>query len=138
MERSGMRDRLSRISLTLHPGYTRYWFEIKGKRTECGSLKELLAEALKALERTKPGTLNNLSRMRGRSRRIVALDPSQLFDRPDLAKKYAEKLVNGWYFGTNNSAEQTNVWLQRAAECAGLAWGKDLMANLAPTLEELA
>jgi len=31
-----------------------YWFEIKGKRTHCGSLKELLAEALKNIEVPSP------------------------------------------------------------------------------------
>jgi len=115
-----------------------YWFEIKGKRIECRSLKELLAEALKNLERTKSGTLDNLSRIRGRSRRIVARDANQLFDKPHLVKEYADRLINGWYYGTNNSARETNVWLQRAAECAGLAWGVDFNTNLGPTLDDLA
>lgn len=116
-----------------------YWFEIKGKRSECGSLKELLAEALKALERAKAGTLDNLSRIRGRSRRIVARDANQLFDKPHLVKEYAEKLSNGWYYGTNNSARETGVWLQRAAECAGLAMGTDfvLSINSGPGLADL-
>jgi hypothetical protein len=114
-----------------------YWFEIKGKRIECGSLKNLLAEALKSLERTKPGTLDNLSRIRGRSRRIVARDANQLFDKPHLVREYADKLLNGWYYGTNNSARETNVWLQRAAECAGLDWGRDFVSSLNPTTDDL-
>jgi hypothetical protein len=116
-----------------------YWFEIKGKRTECGSLKELLAEALKVLERTKPGTLDSLSRIRGRSRRIVARDPGQLFDKPRLVKKYAEKLNGGWYYGTNNSARETGVWLERGAECAGLTLGSDFIIslNVGPALVDL-
>jgi hypothetical protein len=116
-----------------------YWFEIRGKRTECGSLKELLAETLKGLERTKPGTLENLSRIRGRSRRIVARDANQLFDKPHLVKEYAEKLTNGWYYGTNNSARETSVWIQRAAECAGLTLGSDfaISLNLEPALGDL-
>lgn len=115
-----------------------YWFEIKGKRFEYGSLKELLAEGLKKLEQTKPGTLDNLSRIRGRTRRIVARDANQLFDKPHLVKEYAEKLINGWHYGTNNSARETNVWLQRAAECAGLKWGVDFSSSLGPTLDSLA
>lgn len=107
-----------------------YWFEIKGKRFEYRSLKELLAEALKALEHSKPGTLDNLTRIRGRSRRIVARDPNQLFDKPHLVKEYSEKLINGWHYGTNNSARETNVWLRRAAECAGLRWGTDFSTSL--------
>lgn len=109
-----------------------YWFEIKGKRTECGSLKELLAEALKGLERTKPGTLDQLSRIRGRSRRIVARDANQLFDKPHLVKEYAEKLSNGWFYGTNNSARETCVWIQRAAECAGFSSSSDFLISLEP------
>jgi hypothetical protein len=114
-----------------------YWFEIKGKRTECRSLKELLAEALKGLERTKPGTLDQLSRIRGRSRRIVARDVNQLFDKPHLVKEYGEKLSNGWYYGTNNSARETCVWIQRAAECAGLASGSDFLISLEPGVSGL-
>jgi hypothetical protein len=107
-----------------------YWFEIRGNRTECGSLKELLAEALKSLERAKPGTLDSLSRIRGRSRRIVARDANQLFDKPHLVKEYAEKLSSGWYYGTNNSARETGVWLQRAAECADVPFGSEFTISL--------
>jgi hypothetical protein len=114
-----------------------YWFEIKGKRTECSSLKELLAEALKSLERAKPGTLDNLSRIRGRSRRIVARDANQLFDKPHLVKEYAEQLNNGWYYGTNNSARETCVWIQRAAECAGLTSGSNFLVSLEPSVSGL-
>ena len=116
-----------------------YSFEIKGKQTECGSLKELLAEGLMALERAKPGTLENLSRIRGRSRRIVARDANLLYDKPHLVSEYAERLMSNWFYGTNNSARETNVWLQRAAECAGFKWGSDFSTNLGtiPKLENL-
>jgi hypothetical protein len=116
-----------------------YSFEIKGKKTECGSLKELLAGGLAALERAKPGTLENLSRIRGRSRRIVARDANLLYDKPHLVSEYAERLANGWFYGTNNSARETNVWLQRASECAGFKWGADFSTNLEtiPKIESL-
>ena len=107
-----------------------YWLEIRGKRVECVSLKELLAEGLRALEKAKPGMLDMLSLIKVRSRRIVARDASQLFDKPHLAKDYAEKLVNGWYYGTNNSARETSVWLERATELAALSWGGDFKTSL--------
>ncbi len=107
-----------------------YWFEIGGKRVQCGSLKELLAEALRTLERTQPGTLTILAKIRGRSRRIVARDPHKLFTKPHLVHDYAETLDGGWYYGTNNSARETNIWLQRAAECAGLEWGTEFRTSL--------
>jgi hypothetical protein len=109
-----------------------YWFELKGKRIECGSLKQLLAEGLKALEKANPSTLDNLARHRGRSRRIVARDRNQLYDKQHLVKDYTEPLIDGWFYGTNNSARETNVWLQRAAECAGLKWGTEFNTNLEP------
>lgn len=79
---------------------------------------------------TKPGTMDNLSRIRGRSRRIVARDPAHLFEKPHLVKDYAQRLSNGWYYGTNNSSRETGVWLQRAAECTGLAIGTDFAMSL--------
>jgi len=109
-----------------------YWFEIRGKRTECSSLKNLLAEGLLALEGLRPGTLDSLSRVKGRSRRIVAREANHLFDKPHLVKDYAERLQDGWYFGTNNSARETNVWLNRAAECAGLKFGEEFRTSLGP------
>ena len=107
-----------------------YWFEVEGERVWCGSLKELLAKALLRLERIRPGTLDNLSRIRGRNRRIVARDPDGLFTKPHLVQDYAETLGNGWYYGTNNSARETNVWLKRASECATLEWDTEFRTSL--------
>lgn len=107
-----------------------YWFEIHGKRNESSSLRNLLADALKALEKSRKGTWDNLSLLKGRSRRIVARNPAHLFDKPHLVKEYAAPLADGWYFGTNNSARETNVWLYRAAECAGLEPGKTFKTSL--------
>jgi hypothetical protein len=98
----------------------------------------LLAEGLRAFEAAKPGTLEKLPHIKPRSRRIVSRDPKQLFDKPHLAKDYAEKLNDDWYFGTNNSAMETNTWLQRACSCAGLLWDKDFKTSLTPTIEDLA
>lgn len=107
-----------------------YWFEIKGERKECSSLKELLGEYLKATERKYPGTLQKLSHIRARSRHIVARDPNQLFEKDWLVKRYAQPLTDGWYYGTNNSLRETEGWMRRAAECAGVTWGKDVRTNL--------
>ena len=108
----------------------RYLLDFKGSTVECHSLKELLSKGLKALEQHQPGTLANLSAIRPRSKRIVARDPALLFKQPELAEKYAEKLVDGWWFGTNNSANETISWLRRGAEIAGLEWGKDISTSL--------
>jgi hypothetical protein len=107
-----------------------YWLEIKGYRLNCGSLKQLLAAALTALEEAVPGTLDKLSRVKGRSRHIVAREPGLLFNKRHLSEKYAEQLMPGWWFGTNNSAEQTQVWLKRACKLSSLTWGEDFRISL--------
>jgi hypothetical protein len=126
----GSRPRLARRS-------GEYWFEMKGQRVEAGSLKELLAGGLRALEAERPGTLEKLTQIKPRSRRIVAHDPGQLFDRGHLVKDYAERLMNGWWFGTNNSAPETNAWLERACACSGLVWGEDFKTSLIVTLDDI-
>lgn len=108
----------------------RYLIKFKGKMIECRSLKEMLAEGLKAIESHKPGTLEKLSTIKPRTKRIVAHEPKHLFEEPELVKKYSDRLMNGWWYGTNNSAGETKTWLKRACELAGLTWGRDFDADL--------
>jgi hypothetical protein len=114
-----------------------YWFEIRGRRTAYHSLKELLSGGLLAVESVKSGTLEKLSHVKPRSRRIVARDPKLLFDKVHLAKDYAEKLTDGWFYGTNNSANETNTWLERACIAAGLKWGEEFKTSLTFRIEDL-
>ena len=104
--------------------------EIQGNRIECGSLKDLLAESLKAIEAAQAGTLEKLSHIKPRSKRIVAHDKKALFDAEHLSEEFGAKLINGWWYGTNNSAPETNTWIERACGCAGLKWGKDVRTSL--------
>ena len=108
----------------------KYLLAIKGNTIECGSLKDLLAEGLRALEKHKRGTLDKLSAIKPRTKRIVARETQRLFDQPELAEKYAEQLTDGWWYGTNNSADETNTWLRRGADLAGLEWGRDFTTSL--------
>ena len=108
----------------------KYLLDIKGRTMECTSLSILLAEGLKALEAHKPGTLSTLSSIQPRTKRIVARDPGGLFLQKDLAEKYSEKLMDGWWFGTNNSADETKTWLKRACVIAELQWGTDFTTSL--------
>ena len=112
-----------------------YWFEIRGRRANCRSLKEVLSGSLQALEKTAPGTIEKLSKVRARSRRIVARDRNDLYRRQDLNERYAESLVAGWWYGTNNSAEQTGVWLKRACGFASLRWGDDFKVSFATPID---
>lgn len=104
----------------------KYYIEVKGNTIECVSLKETLSEGLKALKKIHPGTLDKLTTIMPRSKRIVSRDPNQLFKKPDLVHRYSEKLVDDWWFGTNNSTNETLTWLRRGADIAGLVWGEDI------------
>jgi len=95
-----------------------YVVTIDGQDIGGGSLWEALGEALRRLEELKPGVLEKLSQVKGRTKRIVAKDPKDLFDKEESAVKFATRLKDGWYFGRNNSAAETNSWLMRAADLA--------------------
>ena len=75
----------------------RYLFEFHGKTEECGSLKESLKKSLIAIEQAKPGMLAELTKIKPRTRRIVAKDPKDLFTDQKLVKQFAETLMPGWY-----------------------------------------
>lgn len=101
-----------------------------GETVDTYSLKDLLSAGLQALETAKPGTLEKLSKVKKSTKRIVAQSPSDLFDTPGLSETYSQKLMDGWWYGTNNSAQETNAWLERACEAAGVKWGKDFSTSL--------
>jgi hypothetical protein len=107
-----------------------YAFELEGRTHQCKSLKEMLRMSLESLEQVAPGTLEQLSHIKPRSKRIVARDPKMLFETASLAGEYSEKLSNGWWMGTNNSAQETTSWLKRAVLCAGLRWGTDFSTDI--------
>ena len=115
---------------TIYRRRAAYWFDVNGNRDGAVSLKQLLAESLRAIEAARPGTLEKLSHIKPRTRRIVARDRKDLFDEAHLADEFSEQLMEGWWYGTNNSADGTKAWLQRACTCAGLNWGKDFRTNL--------
>jgi hypothetical protein len=107
----------------------KYYLDFMGKIVDCDSLASTLAEGLKALEHHKPGTLNKLSGISPRSKRIVSRNRNDLFPTKKKVDEFTEKLVDGWYFGTNNSNDETKRWLERACEVAGVSWGKDLSVS---------
>jgi hypothetical protein len=110
-------------------GRPAYDFELRGQVIRSGSLKEVLRHGLLAFERMVPGTLEKLSLIKPRSKRIVAHDRNDLFESRNLTKDFSERLDADWWFGTNNSAQETRAWLERAAACSGLDWGRDCSTN---------
>jgi hypothetical protein len=107
-----------------------YYFEIGGVTVRCESVRSLLSNSLSAIEKQRPGTLEKLATVKGRSKRIVSRDRYSLFHSREMAEKFSATLDGGWWYGTNNSALETNTWLKRASELAGLRWGKDFSTSL--------
>jgi hypothetical protein len=89
-----------------------------------------LKGGLLAIEDHHPGMLAELTKHKARTKRIVAQKASDLFEDPQLVKQFSAQLKPGWYYGTNNSAQETKSWLARACEIAGLTWGKDFDATI--------
>ena len=110
---------------------------LRARRVNCRSLKQLLSSGLRALDELRPGTLEKLYHLKPRSRRIVARHPQELFNRDDLIEKYSEQLMHGWWYGTNNSANETEIWLRRACHCAGMAWRQDFITSLTRAVDTL-
>jgi len=103
----------------------KYVFVFRGEPTNCGSLKDALAAGLRAIESYRPGTLDKLTIEMPRTKRIVARDRSKLFQNAELVENFSERLMEGWWFGTNNSKAEVCRWLDRACAHAGLRWEKD-------------
>jgi hypothetical protein len=108
----------------------KYLLQVDEEVSEHSSLKELLAAGLNGLERTSSGTLEKLSAIKPRSKRIVARNRNDLFESSALAAQYGERLNAEWWFGTNNSAQETNSWLRRGCELARLKWGSEFNTSL--------
>jgi hypothetical protein len=81
-------------------------------------------------EEAQPGTLDKLSLLKQRTKRIVARTPKHLFERDHLTEKCSDQLIDGWWYGTNNSARETKEWLKRACSCSGLNWQDNFKTSL--------
>jgi hypothetical protein len=118
-------------------------FRIKGNEVSATSLKAYLLRALYCIECEAPGTLEKLSQIRNQTKRIAARDRISLFKgkEAEFIEKHSFDLGNGYFVGTNNSADEVDNWLRKAVATAGLTWGTDFKAinGVKPgaTLEEL-
>jgi hypothetical protein len=107
------------------------WFEILGtKPLEFDCLGELLRGALRDIEKARPGTLDKLTQIQKRSKRIVAREKRLLFTDEQKGENLGAELCDGWFYCAHNNSQETRVWLERACKCAGLEWGKDFNTNI--------
>lgn len=108
----------------------RYELETEHEVHLFGSATQLLVEGLNWIEDTVPGTLEQLSQIKGRSKRAVARTREELYDIPRPAK-YSQKLRSGFFVATNNKDLEARGYLRQAAELAGFKWGKDFVVQAA-------
>ena len=107
--------------------------EVKGDRCPAANMKDAYRILLLKLDEISPGFLERFAGERARSRKFVALKPTDLYDSaPHLANDHAKLLKDDWYFDTNLSAEQVAKRARVAARVAGLTYGRDvkLLENL--------
>lgn len=92
---------------------------LEGKVLHAQSHRALLLSTFREIERLRPGTLDKLASEKKRTKRAVARSRDLLYDKPRLAK-HAERIEGGWWVATNNSANEVETFVRRAAFHAGL------------------
>ena len=102
-------------------------FELGNERTDTGSAIATLAEVIKRFAREDPSFMERFSEATvGRSRRVVARTPDELYEREDFVKEYSRDLGNGWWLGTNRPADTIRRNIEAACRLADVRFGSEL------------
>jgi len=113
---------------------TKYDFDLLGERYSANTLGDVLVSVLQAFHEIDNSFLSRFAREVGRTRPMLARDPTDLYPgRADLAR-YSREVANGWYVGTNYSKRDVARILGGACEIAGLVPGQDLKG---PIIDEI-
>jgi len=96
-----------------------YEIETQDMIYRVGSAKQALLIGLEKIEELVPGTLAELAKCKGRTKRPVSLDREQLYDRKSQMR-YSERLKNGFWVATNNKTPEALEYVRKAASIAGL------------------
>lgn len=95
--------------------------------TPVANLKAAYVEILTQLVKIRPGLFQSLLKEGSARRRWIALNPAELFPHsPHLAQQHAYQLARNWFIDTNLSRLQIETRCTRAAQIAGLSFGKDV------------
>ena len=106
---------------------------IRGESFPYKDFTDAMVTVFKELERREPGFYqrfyNDPKNYRGRSR-IIAQDAKELYgsDNPRYEKAY-KRLGGGWVIRTYNNKKTIEDNIRRAAEVAGLEFGRDIIIN---------
>jgi hypothetical protein len=103
-------------------------FEVLGATFLVGSQKQLLVEALRRIEEARPGTLDQLSKKKRRTKRVVSRSREALYDTPHKPS-HSQEIPGGFFVATNNSYPEAMSFLREAVRIAGLTWGIDVMVR---------
>lgn len=102
-------------------------FTLHGKPVETGAGNRTLAEILKELQRRDSGFMARFaSKTVGRTRRLVAENPNDLYQKSHLKDDHSLNLENGWWLGINLSKTSIRNNVKVACEVAGVSFGKQL------------
>ena len=108
---------------------------ILGKAFPCQNPTDAMVIVFKELERREPGFYQRFYNdprnwNRNKTRRIIAHDVRELYIkyRPRYKKAY-KQLGGGWIIATYNSKPVIEKFIKRAAEVAGLEFGKDIVIH---------
>ena len=96
-----------------------------------GSNKQLLVEGLNIIEEIRPGTHEELSKQKKRTKRPVAESHEELYD-VDHPTTHSEKLKSGYFVATNNKGSESRNIVREAVQISGLVWGKDIVFRPVP------
>ena len=110
---------------------------ILGKSFHYGEASEAMVIVFKELERRKPGFWQRFykdGRNHGKTRRIIAQDPRELYDHAHL-EKFHKQLGGNWVIATNHSRSAKKNIIRIAADVAGLEFGRDIIVNFDDSLQ---
>ena len=98
------------------------WFR-NGKELLVGVFERLLQEDDRFCEKLEP-------HLKGPKRQYLAHDRHALYPNPELTRKQATPLSNGWWLGTNSNKSMKRNQIQIACRVASIKFGKDLIVKL--------
>ena len=113
-------------TLTALP-FGRYKVALLGEHFKVLTLADALMETLRRLHDLDDTILDKLSHEGGRTRPVVAHTPADLYPGRSDLRKYARRLPNGWWVGTNYSSNDVKRIFRIICRVTGLNYGEDLL-----------
>ena len=101
-------------------------FVLRGQRVECRNARTTLTHIIQRLDRDSPRFMESFAEAaKGKTRRLVARNRSNLYDKSHL-EKHSVDLGNGWWMGTNLNAAAIRQHILTACRVAGIRFGSQL------------